>query len=97
MEALARHPAEALFGAQNAHIMHAMRVAQRAVDQMIADGYTVNSVEVRDRNPVIWIATCARCAELGGAAHIVRTHTLGTRVTVMAVNIGGSQVQWVAP
>lgn len=97
MESLARHPVEVLFGAQNAHVMQSMRAAQRAVDRLIADGYTVHSINVRDRRPVIWIAACERCAALDGAAHIVRTHAPGQRQTVMAARIEGCQVQWVAP
>jgi hypothetical protein len=84
-----------IFGQQNAHVMASLRAAPRAVDRLIVDGFTVHSVEARDRNPVIWIAACERCASLGGAAHVTRTYTLGTRTTVMVATVEGCQVQWV--
>lgn len=87
---------ESVFGAQNAHMVESLRAAQRAVDRLVVDGFTVHSVDVRDRNPVIWIAPCERCAELTAAAHVTHTHTNGMRTTVMVATVEGCQVQWVA-
>lgn len=92
MASLQQHPAEVLFGAQNAHVMQRMREAQRAVDRLIADGFTVLAVKVRDRNPVIWIEGCARCAELRGVEVASRKGT--SRAQIMAATVEGAQVQW---
>ena len=94
MKALRKHPAEALFGAQNAHILESLRTVDHAVEQLLARGFTVHGIEVRDRRPVVWVAACERCVELGGAAHVIRSQS-GQRVTVMAAVFEGCQVQWV--
>lgn len=93
MKSLERHPAEAVFGAQNAHVMHRMREAQRAVDWLIAKGFTVLSVKVRDRNPVIWIEGSSLCESLEGGVHVVKGAG-AEREVVMAASVEGAQVQW---
>ncbi len=88
-----QHPAEQLFGGQNAHMMQSMRATQRAVDWLILHHFTVLSVVVRDRNPVIWIAASARCAQLDGGTHVITDGPKGRR-EVMAATVEGCQVHW---
>ncbi len=94
MESLQHHPAEESFGQQNAHMLNSIAAAERCERRLMADGFTVHTIEMRDRQPVIWIAPDARCAKFDGVARTTRT-TLGTRFTVMTTTIDGCYVQWI--
>lgn len=94
METLKRHPAEEGFGQQNAHMLNSLEAAQQCVRRLVGDGFTVHTIEMRDRQPVIWIAPDARCANFKGVARTTRT-TLGTRFIVMTTTIDGCYVQWI--
>ena len=94
METLQRHPAEKDLGQQNAHMLNSIAAAERCVRRLVNDGFTVHTIEMRDRQPVIWIAPDARCANFEGVVRLART-TLGTRFTVMTTTIDGCYVQWI--
>lgn len=78
---------------QNDHILDRMQQAELAVEQLVARGFTVLSVKVEDRNPLIWIQHSARCNQLDGGVHVITQGPRG-REEVMAATFEGCQVQW---
>lgn len=80
-------------GKGNSHILDTLTVAYRAALKLAEDGYTVQSVEVSGRNPIIWVLSSRRCDKLGGVATVIRGRANGREI-VMAAKVHGAQVQW---
>ncbi|HID48852.1 MAG TPA: hypothetical protein EYP40_04415 [Chromatiales bacterium] len=79
---------------QNDHILSSTAAAHRCALKLAEDGYTVLSVLIEHRNPVVWVQNCAKCSRLRGASMVRRMGPLG-RETIMATQLHGCQVQWV--
>lgn len=87
------HPIAAARNAQNEHIASRLEAARQAVAWLGREGFTVISVQVRNRNPVIWIEGCAHCARLDGGVHTIRGSGV-ERETVMAAVVMDCEVHW---
>lgn len=79
--------------AQNTHILDQLDSAWAAVDALVRDGFTVLSVVINGRQPVICIQACARCDLLNGKWFRVEPARDGNLVSWQAT-ILGAQVQW---
>lgn len=93
MAALQRHAAEECFGVQNVHILRNLSAAQRGVEWLVVNGFTVVEAKLGARRPVIEIQTCAQCDSLVGAMKM-KVATANGPVQVMAAVVEGCQIQW---
>ena len=82
-----------LIGEQNLHMLNALALVRCCVGRLVRDGFTVISIHVEQRKPVIWIQRCARCEDLNGAVMIRRHDAVGAE-SVMVAPLDGCQVQW---
>lgn len=80
-------------GEQNVHMLNALALVRCCVGRLVRDGFTVVSIHIEQRKPVIWIQRCALCNELNGAAMISRPAVGGTE-NIMVAPLDGCQVQW---
>lgn len=80
-------------GEQNVHMLNALALVRCCVGRLVREGFTVISINIEQRKPVIWIQCCARCDELKGAAMISRPAAFGTE-NIMVALLDGCQVQW---
>lgn len=78
---------------QNDYIAHQVEKVATAVPALAAQGFTVLSVHIAERNPVIWVQRSPRCERLKGAWRVLRAVGQG-REAVMAAPYEGCQVQW---
>ncbi len=79
---------------QNRLMVERMLYVRNALDWLMCEGYTVLSVHIETRNPLIQIQSCKQCERLQGATKIRRNGSTG-RETVMASLINFCQVEWV--
>lgn len=77
----------------NEHVLGGLWQADAGVKWLVQNGYTVLSVEIGARNPLIWIANCSACQRLDGVMVIRQSGERGIE-RVMAALVAGCQVQW---
>lgn len=80
-------------GEQNVHMLNALALVRCCVGRLVREGFTVISVNIEQRKPVLWIQRCARCDDLNGAAMISRRDAVGAE-SIMVAPLDGCQVQW---
>lgn len=81
--------------AQNRHVLDQLSRAYRCALHLTDAGFTVLSVHIECRRPVLWIQHAPACAHLGGV-WIVHHPTPRGAERVMVAVIEGCQVQWMA-
>ena len=79
---------------QNEHILATSTDAHRCAMKLKEDGFSVLSIHIENRNPIVWIQSCDRCNKLRGATKVKR-HTAAGMQTTMAISLHGCQVQWI--
>lgn len=79
--------------AQNTHVRASLDRVQRCADALMRDGFTVLGIEIKNRNPIIWIQPSARCARLSGEM-MIRSCNIRGHEHVMVALIEGCQAQW---
>ncbi len=79
---------------QNRLIVDQMLYVRNALDWLISEGYTVLSIHLETRNPLIQIQSCKHCDQLQGATKIRRNGSTGREIT-MATSVCFCQVEWV--
>ncbi len=79
---------------QNEHILATSADAHRCAMKLKEDGFSVLSIHIESRNPVVWIQLCNKCNKLRGATK-VKCNTPEGMQTTMAVSLHGCQVQWI--
>lgn len=80
-------------GEQNLHMLNTLALVRCCVGRLVRNGFTVVSIHIEQRKPVIWILRCAQCDELKGAAMITRRGRFGVE-RIMVAPLDGCQVQW---
>lgn len=78
---------------QNAHINAAVHSVAHCVETLIERGFTVLSIAVEGRRPIVWIQHTAHCRHLTGAWYRVEQATQGCVYTWQA-DLDGCRVQW---
>lgn len=80
--------------ARNDQVIEQLAQVRLAVSRLVHMGLTILSVSIEDRRPCIRIQNSPRCADLQGAAMILRNGQCG-RERVMVAPLGSCQVEWI--
>lgn len=79
--------------AQSSHIVGSLATATKCVQRLVREGFTVLSVHVGCRNPVIVIQPSPRCERLRGGVAMIASTARG-RKQLMATSFEGCEVMW---
>lgn len=75
------------------HVLDRLYQAEVAVEWLVKNKFTVLSVEVSGRNPIIWIANSSANTRLSGVMVIRQSSERGIERVIAAI-VEGCQVQW---